>query len=115
MSRLRGETSNTAALRRNEDTHMYRNTPHHPHRWRVIALLMAGGLAPVVAWADPADAAPVHCYGFEANIVGTEGSDIIDAADGVTDRRDVIAGRAGTISSPGSAATTSSAATTVTT
>ena len=74
---------------------MYRNTTHHPRRGSGIALLIAGGLAPVVAWADSADAAPVHCYGFVATVVGTEGSDIIDAADGVTNERDVIAARGG--------------------
>jgi hypothetical protein len=70
----------------------------------------AAALAVAVGGAVPVEAATVYCYGFQTTIVGTSGADTIDAADGVTDGRDVINGLGATTSSPGLAATTSSVA-----
>lgn len=61
-------------------------------------LLVATALAAVTAGlggAAPASAAPVHCYGLEANVVGTSASETINASDGVTDGRNVINGLGG--------------------
>ena len=44
--------------------------------------LAAGVVSPVVA-SGPADAATTYCYGFEVTVLGTAGSERIDASDGV--------------------------------